>query len=69
MRMGPNDAECAIACVSAHGALYMLFDGKDAYGLSDQTTPERFAGKKVIVSGTLDPKTKTIQAAAMDAAN
>ena len=61
MRMGPNDAECTKACVSVHGATYVLFDGKTAYALSDQRTPEKFAGKKVKVTGTLDAKTKTIQ--------
>lgn len=60
MRMGPTDAECTVACVNAHGALYVLYDGKEAYTLSDQTTPEKFAGKRVTVTGTLDPKTKTI---------
>ena len=39
----------------------MLYDGKEVYTLSDQTTPEKFAGKKVTVTGTLDAKTKTIQ--------
>jgi hypothetical protein len=29
--------------------------------LSDQTAPEKFAGKKVTVTGTLDAKTKTIR--------
>jgi hypothetical protein len=28
--------------------------------LSDQKTPEKFAGKRVTVTGTLDAKTKTI---------
>ena len=60
MRMGPTDAECTIACVQVHGALYVLYDGKEVYTLSDQTTPEKFAGKKVTVAGTLDAKTKTI---------
>ena len=60
MRMGPTDAECTIACVLAHGALYVLYDGKEVYSLSDQKTPERFAGKKVTVTGTLDAKTKAI---------
>jgi len=59
--MGPTDAECTIACVSVHGASYVLYDGKDVYTLSDQRTPEKFAGKKVSVTGTLDAKTKTIQ--------
>jgi len=61
MKMGPTDAECTIACVLAHGALYVLYDGKDIYTLSDQKTPEKFAGKKVTVTGTLDAKAKTIQ--------
>ena len=60
MRMGPTDAECTVACVLAHGALYVLYDGKEVYTLSDQTSPEKLAGKKVIVTGTLDAKTKTI---------
>ncbi len=60
MRMGPTDAECTIACIQVHGALYVLYDGKEVYTLSDQTTPEKFAAKKVTVTGTLDAKTKTI---------
>jgi type 1 fimbria pilin len=61
MRMGSNDAECAIACVQAHGAQYVLYDGKESYTLSDQQKPEKFAGKKVTVTGTLDAQTKTIK--------
>ena len=68
MRMGSTDAECTIACISAHGAQYVLYDGKDVYTLSDQQTPEKFAGKKVTVTGTLDAKTKTIQVDSMTAA-
>src|SRR6266404_816785 len=61
MRMGSNDAECTIACVAAHNAMYVLYDGKDVYTLSDQQTPEKFAGKKVTVTGTLDARTSAIQ--------
>ena len=61
MRMGPTDADCTRACVSAHDAKYVLYDGKDVYGLSDQKTPDKFAGQKVRVDGTLDAKTRTIQ--------
>jgi hypothetical protein len=61
MRMGPTDAECTIACVKAHDALYVLDVGPDSYTLSDQRTPERFAAKRVRVVGRLDAKTKTIQ--------
>ena len=68
MRMGSNDAECTIACVEAHGALYVLFDGKEALTLSDQKTPAKFAGKKVAVVGTLDAKTRTNQVESIAAA-
>jgi len=60
MKMGATDGECAIACADVHEAAFVLFDGKTAYGLSDQKTSEKFAGQRVTVSGTLDPKTKTI---------
>jgi hypothetical protein len=65
MRMGPTDAECTVACVEAHGATYVLYDGKRAYALSDQKAPEKFAGKKVMVAGALDAKTLTIQVDSM----
>jgi hypothetical protein len=68
MRMGPTDAECAVACIGAHGAVYVLFDGKQIYGLSDQRTPEQLAGRKVRVTGTLDAKTKMIAVESMRAA-
>ena len=69
MRMGPTDAECTTACVLAHGANYVLWDGKTVYILSDQKTPEVFAGLKVTVVGTLDAKTKTIQVDSINEAN
>jgi len=68
MQMGPTDAECTIACVQVHDASYVLFDGKAAYTLSDQKTPEKFAGKKVTVKGTLNAKTNTIQVDSIAAA-
>jgi hypothetical protein len=68
MQMGPTDAACTMACVSVHGASYVLYDGKNAYILSDQKTPEKFAGQKVRVTGTLDAKTMTIQVESITAA-
>ncbi len=61
MKMGPTDADCVKACISAHGASYVLLDGKNVYVLSDQQTPEKFAAQKVTVVGTLDASTKTIK--------
>lgn len=61
MKMGPTDAECTKACVSTHGAVYVLYDGKETWTLSDQITPEKFAGKKVTVTGVPNAKTETIK--------
>jgi len=61
MKMGPTSAECTIACVDAHGASFVLYDGKDVFALSDQKTAEKFAGQRVIVSGTTTADKKTIQ--------
>lgn len=61
MRMGPTDAECTTACVMAHGAEYVLLVEQTPYVLSDQQTPEGFAGQRVRITGTLDASTKTIR--------
>ena len=52
-----------------HGARrrYALYDGKSAYVLSDQKRPEKFAGQKVTVTGTLDEKAKTIKVESISA--
>ena len=68
MRMGPTDAECTVACVQEHDAAYVLFDGTNVYELSDQRTPQRFAGKRVAVVGTLDARTRTIRVNSIAAA-
>ena len=68
MKMGPTDAECTVACVEAHGALYVLYDGQQVYQLSDQQAPEKFAGRRVTVMGALNAATKTIQVASIAAA-
>ena len=60
MQMGSNDAECARACVDAHGAAFVLYDGKDAFTLKGDGL-EKFAAQKVLITGMLDAKTRTIQ--------
>jgi len=58
MKMG-NDAKCVVECVKGMNGKYVLYDStaKKAYKLSDQKTPERFAAKKVTVTGALDGDT------------
>jgi hypothetical protein len=68
MNMGPPDAKCVTECVKGMGGKYVLYDGKEAYTLSDQKNAEKFAARKVTVKGTLDAKTKTIQVDSMAAA-
>ncbi len=69
MRMGSNDAECALACASYHNALFRSLRRQNHLHLSDQKTPEKFAGKKVTVTGTLDAKTRTIHTDSISPAN
>jgi len=57
MMPGESDKDCTLGCVK-EGAKYILIDpsGK-IYQLSDQKTPEPFAGAKVKVTGTLNGDT------------
>jgi hypothetical protein len=68
MRMGSTDGECTNACVTSHGAVYVLFDGKISYTLKGKQPLEKFAGQKVQVVGTLDAKTSTIVVDSISAA-
>jgi hypothetical protein len=61
MRMGPTDAECISACVSAHDAAYVLYDGKTVFKLSSHRMVEQFAGRRVRIIGALDAKAQTIR--------
>ena len=57
MKVSP-DSKCVVECTKHDKSTkYALFDGKNVYVLSDQKTPEQFAGKKVKVTGTLYEKT------------
>ena len=60
MMAGESDKDCTLECVKG-GAKYILIDpsGK-IYQLSDQKTPEQFAGAKVKVTGTLKGDTITV---------
>jgi hypothetical protein len=53
---GTDPAKCTADCIKGMHAKYALWVGKDIYILSDQKTPEKYAGKKVTVTGTLNGK-------------
>jgi hypothetical protein len=62
MNIAP-DSKCVRECVKMDPSKYKyaLYDGKNVYVLSGQKAADPFAAKRVVVSGTLDAKTKTIQ--------
>lgn len=61
MNVSP-DSKCVVECVKGDkNTKYALFDGKNVYVLSDQKTPEQFAGKKVTITGTLYEKTRILK--------
>lgn len=61
MNMGP-DPDCVRACVkSSKEVKYALYDGKKAYKLNDQVTPEKYAGQRVVITGVLFEKTGVIK--------
>jgi hypothetical protein len=68
MNAGP-DPDCVKACVKSSNGRhkYVLFDGKNTYKLSDQATPEKFAAKRVKVTGELYEKTGIIKVEKIEA--
>ncbi len=62
MKMG-SDPKCVVECVKGMNGKYVLYDAtaKKAYVLSDQKTPEKFAAKKVTITGTLDDSGKNLK--------
>jgi hypothetical protein len=68
MGISPEE-KCVRECVkSGKQWKYALLVGKNVYVLSDQQTPEKFAAKKVNVTGTLHEKTKILQVDKIEAA-
>ena len=66
---GLSPAACARECVSM-GAKYALFVPEDArvYRLDDQERAGRFAGRQVVVTGTLNEDGKVIRLSTIKAA-
>ena len=58
---GTDAASCARYCVKNMGSNFVLVTKKDVYHLADEQKAEPFAGEKVVIRGTLDKKTETIQ--------
>jgi hypothetical protein len=67
MNMGA-DATCVTECVKSMGGKYVLWDGKTSWELSDQKGAEKYAARKVTVTGTIDEKAKTLKVDSIAAA-
>ena len=55
-----TDADCARFCVKERGGRFVLQSKDKVYKLDAQVLAEPWAGQKVKLTGTLDPKTNTI---------
>ena len=55
-----TDTDCARYCVKERGGRFMLQTKDKVYKLDAQVLAEQWAGQKVKLTGTLDPKTNTI---------
>ena len=65
MLPGQPDDRCIAMCVKG-SSQYALYNGKEVLKLSDQKTPGRFAAQRVKVTGTLNPKTRTIKVSSIE---
>lgn len=57
------DSKCVLECVKS-GSRYALIEGNNVYELSDQKAPEKFAGQRVKVTGTLNGKVLQVESIA-----
>lgn len=65
--MGGTSSSCALYCVRYMGGDFVLTSKKHVYRLDNQELAKQFAGVKVKLTGTLDPKTDTIRVTKIEA--
>jgi hypothetical protein len=64
--VGKTAEDCTLYCIRNRGGRFVLQNKGKVYRLDKQELAEGFAGRKVKVTGTLDPKTETIQVRSID---
>jgi hypothetical protein len=64
--VGKTAEDCTLYCIRNRGGRYVLQGRNKVYHLDKQELAEGLAGRKVKVTGTLDPKTETIQVRSID---
>lgn len=57
---GGTEGSCATYCVRYLGGDFVLSSKGDVYRVDNQEKIRQFAGQKVKITGTLEPKSKTI---------
>lgn len=57
---GGTEGSCATYCVRYLGGDFVLSSKAEVYRLDNQEKASQFAGKKVKITGTLEPRSKTI---------
>lgn len=67
--VGSTNADCVWYCVKERGGRFVLQDKAKVYRLDQQNIGKEYAGRKVKVTGTLDPKTSTIHVKSIDLAD
>jgi len=64
--VGKTAADCTLYCIKNRGGRFVLQSKRNVYLLDNQELAEGYAGQKVKLTGTLDPKTGTIQVRSID---
>jgi hypothetical protein len=64
--VGKTAADCTLYCIRNRGGRFVLQNKNKVYRLDKPELAEAFAGRKVKITGTLDPQTETIQVRSID---
>ena len=64
--VGTTSTDCTLYCIKNRGGKFVLQNKHNVYLLDKQELAEPYAGRNVKVTGTLDPKTGTIQVTSID---
>jgi len=64
--VGKTAADCTLYCIKNRGGRFVLETKRNVYLLDKQELAEGYAGQRVKLTGTLDPKTGTIQVRRID---
>jgi hypothetical protein len=65
--MGGTSRSCTLYCIQYLGGDFVLSSKNDVFRLDDQDKAKQFAGVKVKITGTMDPKTKLVHVESMEA--